>query len=971
VTTESARRRSHERLTELFLEALELAGEARATWLAELGAEEPELRAELEDLLGAHRRGETSGRWREPLVRAVSDDGPETGGGERSLPEHVGPFRLLERIGAGGMGSVWLARQEEPIQREVALKLLRHSVRGELARARFEVERQLLGRLEHPAIARILDAGSLPDGRPWFAMERVAGEAIDRWCDGRRLSPRERLGLFRQVCAAVEHAHRRGILHMDLKASNVLVGEVDGRVEVKLIDFGIAQALGSGLAPADGGEALGHWGSPGSMSPEQAAGDPRGVDVRSDVYSLGLLLRQLLVGDAAARARELEGLDFAAIAERLSWQEPRPMSASLPVGAEGEERAALLGLDARSLGRELRGDLDAIAARATRPRVQERTSSVHALDEDLRRFLEHEPVSVVRRSLPYLLRKAYRRQRLRFLATVAALLFLVVGGGLAAAGFVVARWQRDAARTEGARAQSMTEFLVATLRLADPRVTLDSSLSMRELLDMTGLRLEDALDPRSEATLRAAIGEAYRSLGEDELAIEHLSRAVRLLQAGPERDDLALYEPAWSLFQVQEQQAGRRAFELLYPTVLLRSEWIERLDPELAEAMAGLLVPSSTAAFDGAIAALPAALAAAEARHGPESPLWTLVADELTDLGSLLARESGDGRARELIDRAEGILGPRRPAGHPDLARLEILRAASWMDAGEFERASRTLAASLVRLERVLPAGHWRLHEARSLLGACLVETGESERGLELLADAARSLEDSLGLAAAPAFDAGLRWWDALDREGTSEERRGKREALLEGLITVPTGVGWWRLRPALFGPPGDPLRADLEELLRLSGPMGDGSGEARGLELLARIEGDARGGSSSAHRRALGRLMIERALILPWSQPRLREALARGALQRLEGAGPALALHLADARGEVARWELRAGRGDTALAHLRAARRTYVEGLGPDCVSTILSSAWIEACEAAADGVPEHGPDLSPRDRERMSFLP
>ena len=986
--TESAtKRRAHARLTELFHRALELDSRQRAALYDGLEQEDSALRLELEELVSAHEDRKPTDLLGSPLVAPAGPLASDTGA--PGLPEHVGCYRVIECIGSGGMGSVWLAEQEEPIQRRVALKLIRRHLPGEVALARFEYERRLLARMEHPSIAHILDAGSLPDGRPWFAMELVSGEPVDQWCARRQVDLGTCLQLFLEICGAVEHAHRRGIVHLDIKASNVLVREVDGRVETKLIDFGIAHALGGRSRGAEDELRAGRWGSAGTMSPEQAAAGGAQVDVRSDVYSLGLLLHQMLVRDGASTFAEFDGLTFEEVEARLrTAPRPRPSAVLREIG-ELDGEAMHLGLPRARLLKALERDLDWVVSKATRFDPEERYATVAALAQDVRRFLADEPLSAAPSSRSYRLRKAYRRQRLAFVAAAAILVFLMLGAAMATIGLFAARRERDAAQDaavresqarvaaqlESARAQRMTDFLADTLRLADPRVTLDANLSVRALLDITSRRLAGALDPRSEATLHATVGEAYRSLGEDERAREHLGQAVRFLQHTRSESALQLYRPAWSLFLLQEQRDGRRSFELLLPVVYLRADLIQEFHEPLALRMGALLNPVLATEFDLALADLPAAIAEAEGAHPEEHPLWAVVADELTDLAFVLARESGDERAHPLLDQAERLLGRRLPAGHPDLARLVYLRAALWMDGGEFARAEAALRATLELLERALPAGHWRIHEAGSLLGECLFAMGDEAPALARLSTAADGLDAALGRASAPSIDARVRYLDA--HALGSRPLEDRRLALAGELAERPFGTGWWRLRPGLLGPPDDVLRSALGDLLRSSGPMAKASDERAGLDLLERLVGLACVGrdAPSPRARLLGRILIERANELSHDHGELRERMARAALTLLDDCAEPLSLHLADARSLIARAELDRGLFEEALRGAEAARLVYERELGARSASTLLADRLCRVSEAkiaARDsGSGEAQVLLPPLDLGGADFLP
>ena len=276
------------RIKEIVGAALEQEQAARTAFLDQACAQNRELRAEVESLLSAH--AEAGGLSENPWANAPIVDA----GGESKT---VGPYRLLQVLGVGGMGQVWLAEQTEPVRRRVALKLIRAGVYDDALVQRFQSERQALAIMEHPAIAKVFDAGATPEGQPYFAMEYVDGPPITDYCDQKKLGIRDRLKLFAQVCEGVQHAHQKAIIHRDLKPSNILITEVDGKPTPRIIDFGLAKAT---VTPVPG-ETLftqvgAFLGTPGYMSPEQADPNVRDIDTRTDVYSLGVILYELLTG---------------------------------------------------------------------------------------------------------------------------------------------------------------------------------------------------------------------------------------------------------------------------------------------------------------------------------------------------------------------------------------------------------------------------------------------------------------------------------------------------------------------------------------------------------------------------------------------------------------------------------------------------------------------------------------------------
>src|SRR5262245_32380563 len=327
------------------------------------------------------------------------------------VPPQLGPYRILERIGEGGMGVVYLAEQDPPLVRRVAVKLARTAVPGDRALARLESERQTLAVMNHPNIARVFDAGSAPDSRPYFVMELVAGESITEFCDTRRLGIEARLELFISVCAGVQHAHVNAVIHRDLKPSNILVKTEAGQPTPKIIDFGLAKAFAGGLGSAQGVTQFGQIiGTPEYMSPEQAALDGRPVDTRTDVYSLGVVLYELLVGQRPFEREEGTDPSFLDLCRRIREDDPERPSARVARTSDVKV-ARRRGSVPQALARRLRGDLDAITIKALTKDPSGRYATPSDMAADVERFLHHRPIAARVPGLLDRLGKAFRRHR--------------------------------------------------------------------------------------------------------------------------------------------------------------------------------------------------------------------------------------------------------------------------------------------------------------------------------------------------------------------------------------------------------------------------------------------------------------------------------------------------------------------------------------------------------------------------------
>ena len=446
-------------------------------------------------------------------------------------PRAFGAYRLLQRLGEGGMGEVWLAQQLQPLQRQVAVKVVKAGMDSARVLARFDAERQALALMDHPAIAKVLDAGTTPEGRPYFAMEYVRGESITSYCDKHRLTIRERLELFIQLCDGVQHAHQKGIIHRDLKPSNVLVTITDDRPVPRIIDFGIAKAVAQPLTEHSLFTELGMFvGTPEYMSPEQAEMTPLDVDTRSDVYSLGVLLYELMVGtlpfgrDAFRKA----GLD----AMRRTIREadaPRPSTRITKEISTAEEVASQRRTQPARLAGMLRGDLDWITIKALEKDRTRRYATANALAMDIRRHLSDEPVAAGPPGAAYRTAKFVRRRRAGVAAALSLAVILVAFAVLMTVQARRIAQERDRANQEAATARKVSEFLAGLFKVSDPSEARGNTLTAREILDRGAHQLEESLrgQPQVQARLQSTIGSVYTGLGLYREALPLLERALQ------------------------------------------------------------------------------------------------------------------------------------------------------------------------------------------------------------------------------------------------------------------------------------------------------------------------------------------------------------------------------------------------------------------------------------------------------------
>lgn len=495
--------------------------------------------------------------------------------GTGSHPEMVGPYRIIEPLGEGGMGIVYRALSPRPVQREVAVKLIKLGLDTRAVIARFDAERQALAIMDHPHIARVLDAGSMPDGRPYFAMELVRGEPITRFCDRRRLPIRRRLELFADLCDAVQHAHSKGVIHRDLKATNVLVSEQDGRAVPKIIDFGIAKAISTRLTEQTLVTLHGRFvGTPGYVSPEQAEGT-LDVDTRTDIYSLGVLLYELLAGRLPFSEGELKRMASNEILRIIREVEPpRPSQFYRSHSEQSDTAAEARRSRAEDLAGTLRRELEWIPLKAMRKDRTERYITAAALAEDVRNYLAGRPLIAGPDSVTYRVRKVLRRHRVPAAAAMAVAAALVLGvigtswqavrAGRAeyratarAADLEIARDQAEQRRAEAERLrqvaqseQERAEYRLArhkatsnflyeifngldpdTLRGHDPEVLL-------VVLDEAEQRIErDLPDPVARGGFYHLLGDLYRKFGDLDRAGPLLERGVALSRQALEAAD--------------------------------------------------------------------------------------------------------------------------------------------------------------------------------------------------------------------------------------------------------------------------------------------------------------------------------------------------------------------------------------------------------------------------------------------------
>jgi eukaryotic-like serine/threonine-protein kinase len=787
------------RIEDVFLAASEIPEAERSAFLDGACRADADLRAAVDRLLAAHADPATIFK---PMIDPT---GPVTTASPESTIAFTaqvnvgtvlaGRYTLLEEIGEGGMGTVWMARQAEPVKRFVAVKLIKPGMDSKVVLARFEAERQALALMDHPNIARVLDGGLSSDGHPFFVMDLVKGVPITQFCDARKLTPRQRLELFVPVCQAIQHAHQKGIIHRDIKPSNVLVALYDDRAVPKVIDFGVAKAIGQSLTEITLHTGFGTVvGTPQYMSPEQAMFNNMDIDTRSDLYSLGVLLYELLAGSPPFMKKDLEKAGMLEMLRVVREEEPQRPSTRLSTADALPSIAANRGTEPKKLTGMLRNELDWIVMKALEKDRTRRYETANGFASDVLRYLSGEPVLAVPPSASYRMRKFARKNRGPLLATVAILLLLF--GGVAAN-----RW--EAVRAVRAEGEAREAEKIASER-AD-----HEQLAKQQAQEARGQALKRLSQiEKSNAVLTSVFEDlnVYR-IKESTEPLEAVL-AQRLVKAAKELEGEAVGEPL--VVATLQENLGEALLSLGYPREAIplliksrdtRASLVGNEAPETLSSMSCLaLCYREQKQFDQALALYQTILKIRKANNPPEHP-------EILSSTILLGWCYWYMRKyEEALPLFEEVYNVRvRKDGLDQVRTVDSLHslALCYLEMGKYDEAMPRLKEIWKLRKIMLAANHPDTLSTMNDLAVCYQRSGNLEQALSLFQETLKLRQERLGTTHPHTFaimdNLAQCYWDMGKRdEGVSllekllmlrKERLGEKHT---DTLTTMHELGFW-----------------------------------------------------------------------------------------------------------------------------------------------------------------------------------